>query len=250
MNDTNINKEEKELSYIIKLEKFEGPMDLLLYLINKAEIDIYDIPISEITEQYLKYINLMKKIDINLSAEFIVMAATLMYIKSKMLIPTEVDIEEEYFQDPRKELVQQLLEYQKFKNAAEELQKKEETTSNVFFRPTSQMVMEFGDDDNWVDVKLFDLINIFSKFIQHTDAEDLGYIVPERITVGMKIEEIKNIIENQRQIGFEQLFSNNSEVWEIVITFLALLELVKQRIIIVKQHKLFGDIKIFKREGI
>ncbi len=244
-----MNEEEKEISYIIKLEKFEGPMDLLLYLINKAEIDIYDIPISEITEQYLKYINLMKKIDINLSAEFIVMAATLMYIKSRMLIPTEVEIEDEYFEDPRAELVQQILEYQKFKNAAEELQKKEEITSNVFFRPASQIMMDFGDDENWIDVKLFDLINIFSKFIEYTNTEELGYIIPERITIGMKIEEIKNLIEIEKELSFQQLFTEHPDIWEIVVTFLAILEMVKQRIISVKQHKLFGDIKIFKREG-
>lgn len=242
-----MNSEAKELSYIVKLEKFEGPMELLLYLINKAEIDIYDIPVSEITEQYLKYLNLMKKIDINLSAEFIVMAATLMYIKSKMLIPSEVEIKDETFEDPRAELVAQILEYQKFKNASAELQRLEEVSENVFFRPSPQIIMDFGDNENWVDIKLVDLINIFSKFIEHTDTEELGYIVPERLTVGMKIEEIKNLIELQKEMMFQQIFTDEPGIWEIVVTFLAILELVKQRFIIVKQHKMFGDIKIFKR---
>ncbi|MBN1898482.1 MAG: segregation/condensation protein A [Spirochaetes bacterium] len=241
--------EEKDTGYTVKLEKFEGPMDLLLYLINKAEIDIYDIPIGEITEQYLKYINLMKKIDINVSAEFIVMAATLMYIKSKMLIPTDVEIEDEYFEDPRKELVEQILEYQKFKNAADDLKQKEEEVSNVFFRPSSQMVMEFGDAENWVDVKLLDLINIFSKFIEYTDTEDLGYILPERITVGTRIDQISEILKEKDQIDFQSLFVEKVEVWDVVVTFLAILEMIKQRKIFVKQHKLFGDIKIFRREG-
>jgi len=241
--------EVKDITYTVKLEKFEGPMDLLLYLINKSEIDIYDIPISEITEQYLQYISLMKKIDINISAEFIVMAATLMYIKSKFLIPTEVDIEDEYFEDPRRELVEQLLEYQKFKKAAEELEEKEETTGNIFFRPKTQMVMDFGDDENWIDVKLLDLINIFSKFMEQTSTDDFAYIIPGKITVEMKIEELKNLLENKSEVEFNQLFSDKPEIWEIVITFLSILELIKQHIIIVKQHKLFGDIKIFRRDG-
>ena len=128
-----MQKKESDIVYTVKTEHFEGPMDLLLALITKNEIDIYDIPISEITEQYIKYINIMKDIDINLSADFIVMAATLMHIKSKMLLPSVVNIEEDYFADPRAELVQQLLEYQKYKNAADDLQKIEDHSKNIFF---------------------------------------------------------------------------------------------------------------------
>lgn len=244
-----LDSEEKEISYRVKLEKFEGPLDLLLYLIKKAEIDIYDIPICEITDQYLKYINLMRKIDINISSEFILMTAKLMYIKSQMLIPTEVEIEDEKFEDPRKELVNQLLEYQKFKQAAEELEKRSQFTEKIFFRPPSQMIMDFKDNENWVDIKLFDLLNIFSKFIQKINIEEMAFILPERITVGMKIEEIKNLVDIKKEFILQEIFSEETGIWEIVVTFLAMLELIKQCYIIVKQHKLFGELKIIKREG-
>jgi segregation and condensation protein A len=174
------------------------------------------------------------------------MAATLMYIKSKMLIPTDPNIEEEIFEDPRAELVEKLLEYQKFKNAAELLQKRED---KIFFRPKSQLIMDFGDTENWIDVKLFDLINIFSKLIQNTKSDEFIYVIPEKVTVSMKIDEIKKMLEIKKEFMFQNLFSENITLWEIVVTFIALLELVKQDFITVKQHKLFGDIKIFKREG-
>ena len=238
----------KQKNYIFKLEKFEGPLDLLLYLIKKNEIDIYDIPIHEITKQYLKYLNLIRKCDINLSAEFIIMAANLIYIKSKMLLPIESDIEEEYFEDPRTELVTQLLEYQKFKNAANEFEQLERTQSNLFFRTKNQMTFEFNDKENWVDINLFDLINIFDKLLKDTDSEKMEYIMPETITVNMKIEEIKLKLDNSLTANFSSLFDNFFSIWEIIVTFLAILELVKQKIILVKQHKLFGDIKILKRE--
>ena len=138
----------EDKNYIFKLEKFEGPLDLLLYLIKKAEIDIYDIPIHKITEQYLNYINLMKKLDINLASEFIIMAANLIYIKSKMMLPIESDIEEEYFEDPRTELVNQLLEYHKFKNAAMELENLETHQTNLFFREKNQITFNVNDTEN------------------------------------------------------------------------------------------------------
>ncbi len=235
-------------NYIFKLEKFEGPLDLLLYLIRKNEIDIYDIPIHEITRQYLKYLSLMKECDINLSAEFIIMAANLIYIKSKMLLPVQSDIEEEYFEDPRIELVSQLLEYQKFKNASEELGQLERNQSNLFFHEKNQMTFDFHDKENWVDINLFDLINIFNKLIKDVDKEKMEYIMPETITVNMKIEEILLKLDNLFTINFSNLFDSYFNVWEIIVTFLAILELVKQKIIFIKQHKLFGDIKIIKRE--
>lgn len=233
--------------HIFKLEKFEGPLDLLLYLIKKSEIDIYDIPIHEITEQYLQYINLMKKLDINLAAEFIIMAANLIYIKSKTLLPIESDIEEEYFEDPRTELVNQLLEYQKFKNASAELEILEKKQSNLFFHSKNQIVLDFDDKENWVDVNLFDLINIFNKLLNETGEDKKEYIMPESITVNMKIEEILLKLDYNPEIGFTSLFDSNYNIWEFIITFLAILELVKQKFILTKQHKLFGDIKIIKR---
>ncbi len=243
----NLTNEDK--SYIIKLEKFEGPLDLLLYLIKKAEIDIYDIPIHEITEQYLRYLQLMKRLDINITAEFLVMAAKLMYIKSKMLLPVESDIEDEYFEDPRTELVHQLLEYQKFKEAAKELEDRHLSQTYLYFRMQNQIKFDFFDDnDNWVDIKLIDLINIFNKLINDTRNENLEFYVPDTVTVGMKIDEILNILEEKEEIDFSDLFKDEIKVSEIVVTFLAILELVKIRKISIKQHRLFGDIRIFRKE--
>ncbi|MBU1078007.1 MAG: segregation/condensation protein A [Spirochaetes bacterium] len=240
--------EDEDKSHIFKLEKFEGPLDLLLYLIRKSEVDVYDIPIHEITEQYLQYISLMKKLDINLAAEFIIMAANLIYIKSKTLLPVQSDIEEEYFEDPRTELVQQLLEYQKFKNASLDMEDLKNTQSHIFFRPKNQIVFDFEDTENWVDINLFDLINIFNKLLSETGTEKNEYIMPETITVSMKIEEILLKLDYESEIAFSALFDANHKLWELIVTFLAILELVKQKFIFVKQHKLFGDIKILKRE--
>lgn len=237
----------EDQSCIFKLEKFEGPLDLLLYLIKKSQIDISDIPIHEITEQYLQYIALMKKLDVNLAAEFIIMAANLIYIKSRMLLPVESDIEEEYFEDPRTELVDQLLEYQQFKNAASELDTLAAGQSNYFFRSKDQIVFDFDDKDNWVDINLFDLINIFNKLLNETKAPFEEYVIPETLTVSMKIEEIHAVISSRADVDFRGLFSENFSKWELIITFLAILELVKQKVLLVKQHKLFGDIKIYKR---
>jgi segregation and condensation protein A len=242
------NKKDKN-NYIFKLDKFEGPLDLLLYLIKKTEIDIYDIPVHEITEQYLNYLSLMKKLDINLAAEFIIMAANLIYIKSKMLLPIESDIEDEYFEDPRTELVNQLLEYQKFKNAAVEFEELETNQSHLYFHAKDQITFEFDDQENWVDVTLFDLINIFNKFLKESDGEKSEYIMPETITVNMKIEEIQLKLDEESSIEFSNLFDNYFNLWELIITFLAILELVKQKFLVVRQHKLFGDIKIAKRNN-
>jgi len=239
---------EGQNDHIFKLDKFEGPLNLLLYLIKKNEIDIYDIPIHEITEQYLKYLNLMKACDINLSAEFIIMAANLIYIKSKMLLPVESNIDEEYFEDPRTELVSQLLEYQKFKNATDELEQMAISQSNLFYRTKDQITFEFNDKENWVDINLFDLINIFNNLLKDIKSGKQEYIMPETITVNMKIEEISLNLDKSSHINFTELFEDFYNIWEIIVTFLAILELVKQKIIYVKQHKLFGDIKIIKRE--
>ncbi len=238
----------EEKSYIFKLEKFEGPLDLLMYLIKKAEIDIYDIPIHEITEQYLKYLSLMKKLDINVAAEFIIMAAKLMYIKSKMLLPVEADIEDEYFEDPRTELVQQLLEYQKFKNAAVELENKHYNQTNMFFRLQNQIKFDFDDNDNWVDVNIIDLLNIFESFLADSSKSSTEFYIPDTVTEKMKYEEIKELIKEKNEIDFNVLFDKEIKVWELVVTFMAILQLVRDKIIIIKQHKLFGDIKIFKRD--
>lgn len=236
------------MEFKIKLQKFEGPLDLLLYLIRKAKIDIYDIPICEITEQYLNYLGLMKKFDIEVASEFILMTATLIYIKSKMLLPTEAEMDEEFTEDPRKELVEQLLEYQKFRMTALKLEEKEIFQEDLFFRKPAQMMIDFKDEENWVEVTVFDLINAFSRIVEFADYSQFIQLIPEEITVNMKIEEIMKRIEINYKFYFTDLFLPSPPKYEIVVTFLAILELVKSKIIKIQQHQLFGDIRIIKNE--
>lgn len=232
--------------YKVELEVFEGPLDLLLYLIKKDEIDIYNIPIEKITSQYMEYLNLMRMLDLNIAGEFIVMAATLMMIKSRMLLPVEERPElEEEEEDPRWDLVRQLLEYKKFKDAATHLQEKEIYQENVFGLGGENVVL--GPDDPGIvlqDVSLFDLIAAFSDVLKRAKTEEIGEIFADRFTVADKIDEILRVVREKRKIVFSLLFGKVTSRHEIACTFLALLELVRLRQVSVIQQKRFGEIVI------
>ena len=221
--------------YKVELDVFEGPLDLLLYLIKREEVDIYDIPIGLITTQYQEYLNLMRMLDLNIAGEFIVMAATLMMIKSRMLLPVEErDEGEEEEEDPRWELVRQLVEYKKFKDAASRLQDKELNQEDMFSLGCENLQIE-PDEPGLVmqDVSLFDLITAFSEVLKKTDEVAIGEIVGEKFTVAEKIEVILNWTEEGRSITFVSLFSGSSSREEIACTFLALLELIRLRQVMV-----------------
>jgi len=234
--------------YKVELEVFEGPLDLLLYLIRKDEVDIYDIPIELITTQYMEYLNLMRMLDLNIAGEFIVMAATLMMIKSRMLLPVEERdelSEEEDEEDPRWELVRQLVEYKKFKDAAALLQDWEVSQENAFMHSGSGVVIEPEDPGVAMkDVNIFDLISAFNEVLKRATKEDLGEIFAEKFTVAEKIETILHRVRSGTAVMFFDLFSNMSSRQEIVCTFLALLELIKIRQVDVVQRQRFGDITI------
>ncbi len=234
--------------YKVELEVFEGPLDLLLYLIRKDEVDIYDIPIELITTQYMEYLNLMRMLDLNIAGEFIVMAATLMMIKSRMLLPVEErdDLpEEEEEEDPRWELVRQLVEYKKFKDAATLLQDWEVSQENAFMHSGSGVVIEpEAPGVAMQDVNIFDLISAFNEVLKRATTEDLGEIFAEKFTVAEKIEQILYRVRAGRIVMFFDLFTDMGSRQEIVCTFLALLELIKIRQVDVVQKERFGDITI------
>jgi segregation and condensation protein A len=237
--------------YKVKLEVFEGPLDLLLYLIKKDEVDIYNIPIEKITTQYMEYLNLMRMLDLNIAGEFIVMAATLMMIKSRMLLPADERPEmEEEEEDPRWDLVRQLVEYKKFKDAAMRLQEKELFQENVFALGSDGVIPE-SDEAGLVlpDISLFDLISAFNEVLRKAKPEELGEIYADKWTVADKIDAILAVIGQKREIPFSALFGEKAGRHEIICTFLALLELVRLRQINISQKDRFGEITIYGIEN-
>jgi segregation and condensation protein A len=232
-------------SYRVKLEIFEGPLDLLLYLIKKDEIDIYDIPIARITEQYLAYLELMQELDISVAGDFLVMASTLIYIKSKMLLPPEpkVDGEEDLSDDPRAELVERLLEYQKFKSAAQMLYSRGEIESACYTRGP----LETDSNNPEVSTTLFDMLRVFREVLKRAEAQIEMEIARDEMTIAEKLAQIHAMLEERERINVLELFEISRSKRELIITFLALLELVKEWKIYLIQDKPFGDIFASRR---
>lgn len=243
------------MEYNVKLEVFEGPFDLLFHLIEKSKVDIYDIPIADITQQYVQYIEDVKKFDLEITSEFLVMAATLIEIKSKMLLPNkkeeqlEMDIEEE---DPRQNLVKRLIEYKKYKNAATEFKSREQIYTKFFYKNPEQFDQFLKcDTEELGDLEMKDLLDAFNRVLIkrkkiNENRMHIREIKREEITLEDKLEQIKNLINKNSSLEFEKFFVNSFDRSEIVVTFLAILELMKLKFIIVQQNKTFGDI-IVKR---
>lgn len=234
-----------EKEYKVKLEVFEGPLDLLLYLIKRDEVDIYDIPIEHITTQYLEYIEAYRELDLDIAGEFVVMAATLIYIKSRSLLPVDQrpveDVEEE---DPRFELVRQLLEYKKFKDVAVHLSEREALQSTIFGRIPE--TPDLSGERPMAEVSIFDLINAFQKVLKKNASRRSGprEIYEESFTVSDKIEFVLRLTSERRGMRFTDLFTEATSRTEIVVTFLALLELVRLKHIRVAQPEPFAEIEL------
>ena len=232
--------------YKVKLEMFEGPLDLLLYLIKRDEIDIYDIPIVHITKQYLEFMEMFKMLDLDVAGEFVVMASNLIYIKSRALLPASVQPPEEEAEeeDPRWELVRQLLEYKKFKEAAAHLHDREAAREGVFQRAPAGA--EEAAERPLGEVSVFDLINAFNKILKRIDdkKEDLREIFEENFTVADKIDLILKMTSPGVSLKFAELFTDAASRGEIVITFLALLELIRLKQLRCVQLEAFGEIEI------
>ena len=235
--------------YKVKFEVFEGPLDLLLYLIKKEEVDIYEVNLTKLATQFLEYIEVMRLLDLEIAGEFLVMAATLMYIKSRELLPVEdratPETEDDDGEDPRWELIRQLVEYKKFKDAAAQLQMLEERQENVFARTPFQPSCEAPAQQP--DVSLFDLINAVNNILKRVNQrEDARDVFEEKWTVSEKIESLLRLLAEQASLSFSTLFAAATSRSEVVVTFLAMLELIRLRQLVAIQDEAFGEIKILR----
>jgi len=230
--------------YEIKIEQvFEGPMDLLLYLIKKNEVNIYDIPIALITDQYVAYLDTMKILNIDLAGDFILMASTLAKIKSKMLIPVHDD--EGEMEDPREEITKPLLEYLRMKSAAEQLAERHLLGEHTFNRRLDKKELIAAADQVVIQVGLFELIDAFQKILKNIAPEQRVDLTPDAISVKDKIAQVIERLEIQGSLTFTELFSGSRNKQEIIVTFLAILEMVRLNLIRIIQHVQSGILRIF-----
>ncbi len=231
--------------YEVRLDIFQGPLDLLLYLIKKNEIDIYNIPITIITEQYIEYLHKLQSLNLDLAGEYLVLAATLIHIKSRMLLPLEpLPGEEE--EDPRRELVEQLIEYQVFKEALLELDKRPLLERDVFKRGCLiEGNLPLPVEDEALEVSLFDLLQAFKKIAASWDKKEVMEIDREKITLAAKMNEVLTLLLKRDGVSMDELLIQGIGKSQILYTFLALLELAKMRLIKIYQAENFGKIRIF-----
>jgi segregation and condensation protein A len=237
--------EQTELPYQVHIENFEGPLDLLLHLIKKSEINIYDIPIHLIAKQYLTYIEAMESLNLTVAGEFLVMASTLLQIKSKMLLPPdEVVVDEEDGPDPREELVRRLLEYKRFKEAARQLDEHEQLWREVYSRGQSQAAELEPDESLMESVSLFELVDVLQGILDRNPGKRFMEIVPDNLTVRERMNAILEMLEEQESVNFVDLFEPACHRLVIIVTFLALLELMRLRTVRVFQPEHFGPILV------
>jgi segregation and condensation protein A len=228
-----------------RVKEFEGPLDILLFLIKKNEVNIYDIPIAQITEQYLGYLSYATELDLEDLTEFHALAATLLYIKSRMLLPVEVDIEDD-IEDPRQGLVDKLIEYQKFKKLSELMEEKEKEAEWVIERKKLQRPLPFTDEELWDKVDVWDLLKTFSNLMDNLVDERIIDLY-EEVTINEKMTLMTEMLENRGECYFTDLVVRNGSIMDIICAFLAVLEAVKFRTILIFQNRMFGDIVIRSR---
>ena len=239
-----------QTSLSFRLDQYEGPLDLLLDLIRKQQIDIRNIPIATITSQYLKYLEQAREMDLDIGAEFVFMAATLIHIKSRLLLPTDPALQKEgeTAEDPREELVQRLLEHERFKNAAEMLQQKRLIEENVWSNPRMKEFIQDGDDPG-LDVGLFDLITAFGAVLERLSQRPVYEITDEEVSVGDMISHIRLLLEathKDKPLFILQVMEQQRSRRAMICLFLAVLELVKTHTIEILQADLFGEIALAK----
>ncbi|MFA5271281.1 MAG: segregation/condensation protein A [Candidatus Omnitrophota bacterium] len=229
----------------IHLDIFEGPLDLLLYLIKKEHLNIYDIPITTVVDQYLQFLELMKFLDINIASEYMVMSATLINIKSKTLLPKVVEPEAPE-EDPREELVRRLLEYEKFKEAAEYLKEKERDRLKYIARSS----IESDSKEVYLEASIFDLISAFKSALSEVPRDIFFEIIKDEFTVEQKIHDLLHLFLLKETVALHDLFSSAKSKMEVVVIFLAILELIRLREIVAVQKELFGSIAIARRQNV
>lgn len=235
---------DKENSYIVNIEKYSGPLDVLWELIKKSKIDITEISISQITEQYIAFLKMMEDMDVKVASDFILMASELIYYKSRVLLPTG-EVEDEYFTQPLPpELIQKLLEYKKYQQVSDELKQMYEIQNNVFVR--DNVTEDLGEEELYLEVSLYELLKAFSNVLNSTSAVDVREIIFDEILVSDRIEFITELLKENESIIFNEIFSKKPSKAEIIASFLAILEMSKTCMIKVQQHRVFGDIRILR----
>jgi segregation and condensation protein A len=237
------------MSYEISIENFEGPLDLLLHLIKKNEMDVYDIQVAEITGQYLAILDTMKVLNLDVAGEFLLMAATLLHIKSKFLLPLSADddLDEEEI-DPRAELVRRLLEYQKYKAAGETLDRRPRLSREVFarkFHSPELTALAEQDEGEILEVGLFELVEAFQRLLKETSDPYIHEVHVERISVADRVNAIMDLMSTRKDLGFREIFAEKPERQMVVVTFLAMLELVRLRLVRLMQNDRCGNIWLY-----
>ncbi|NLV88602.1 MAG: segregation/condensation protein A [Tissierellia bacterium] len=243
------------MEYKIMIDVFEGPMDLLLHLIDRAEIDIYDIPISLITDQFIEYLHKMEELNLEITSDFLVMAATLLEIKSKMLLPQREKLENNQLEmeevDPRAELVRKLVEYKKYKHITDKLREMESIQSKVYYKPKEDIIDTFNDDFELVDLNIDDLLKALNNIIIRRNKKakvlDVREIQREEYTLEKCVSEIKERLNRENTIYFSDLLKEDSTKSEIITYFLSILELINLKYIHVVQEEDFSDLIITKK---
>jgi len=234
--------------YPVRLQNFEGPLDLLLHLIKKHEVNIYDIPISLVTSQYLEYLGLMQELDLDVAGEFLVMAATLIHIKSRLLLPRPAPEQEDTEEDPRDALVRRLVEHQKFKAAAEMLHERETIRSAQWTRPDERLSDLAGEaPEPEIEVDLFSLMTAFRAVLERAKQRPQVPLPGEQISIETRIEQLLARLSETQACGFEDLFSDVATRADLIVTFLALLEMIRLKSVRVYQTSAFEEIRIYKR---
>src|SRR6476469_8777050 len=235
-------------AYPVRLDKFEGPLDLLLHLIKQHEVDIYDVPIAVVTQQYLEYIDLMQELNLDVAGEFLVMAATLIHIKSRMLLPRADPTQEDPDEDPREALIRRLLEHQKFKAAAELLHERETLRSAQWTRPDGPIAEIAGEaPEPEVEVDLFSLISAFRAVVERAKQRPKIYMPAEQIPIEDRIEQLMTRLSETEACGFEDLFADVQSRSGLIVTFLALLEMIRLKLVRVFQAGSVGPIRVYRR---
>jgi segregation and condensation protein A len=235
-------------AYTVRLDQFTGPLDLLIHLIKKNEVNVYDIPIALITAQYLEYLEIMDELNLDVAGDFIVMAATLIHIKSRMLLPRPDSSQEDPEEDPRSLLVNRLLEYQKFKAAANLLHEREELRSAQWQRPDQRVADIAGEEyETEVEVDLFSLMAAFKAVLDRAKQRPRVVVPGAQVSIEARIEQLLSRLSETEACGFEDLFQDAHSRQDLIVTFLALLEMIRTRLVRVFQAGMFGSIRVYKR---
>ena len=238
-----LGQEDQRPTYQITFPAFDGPMDLLLHLIKEHELDIYDIPISRITKEYLAYLEVMRTLNLEIAGDFLVMAATLMQIKSRMLLPVDPTPDQPE-EDPRVELMRRLIEYKKFKDAADQLGDLEKGRGHLLPRTMASELKEIGEEEHLEEVTLFGLLAAFKDVLIHSQEDITGELVRPEITVSQKINDLMDALQSENKIVFRPFLTACRTKIEKIVSLLALLELIRLKLVRVFQNKIFGEIEV------